>query len=71
MPKTPQHTHGSSEQLWGNVQKLIILPSGQPAMVVVAYYMAVGHGVWKTSEPLPDLDQLLNIARHDPFVSAK
>ena len=39
-------------------------------MVVVAC-MAVGHGVWKTSEPLSDLDQLLNIAKHDPFVSAK
>ena len=31
----------------------------------------MGHGVWKTSEPLSDLDQLLNIAKHDPFVSAK
>ena len=33
--------------------------------------MAVGHGVWKTSEPLSDLDQLLNIVKNDPFVSAK
>ena len=39
-------------------------------MVVVAC-MAVGRGIWKTSEPLSDLDQLLNIAKHDPFVSAK
>ena len=39
--------------------------------MVVVVYMAVGHGVWKTSEPLSDLDQLLNIAKHDPFVSAK
>ena len=31
----------------------------------------VGHGVWKTSESLSDLDQLLNIAKHDLFVSAK
>ena len=41
-----------------------------PAMVVVAC-MAVGCGVWKTSEPIFDLDQLLDIAKHDPFVSAK
>ena len=33
--------------------------------------VAVGHGVWKTSEPLSDLDQLLNIAKHDPFMSAR
>ena len=40
--------------------------------MVVAANMAVGHGVWKTSEPLSDMDQLLNIAqKHDPFVNAK
>ena len=38
-------------------------------MVVVAC-MAVGHGIWKTSEPLSDLDYLLNIAKYDPIVSA-
>ena len=39
--------------------------------MVVVTCMAVGHGVWKTFEPLSDLDQLLNIAKHDPFVGAK
>ena len=39
-------------------------------MAVVAC-MAVGHGVWKTTEPLSDLDKLLNIVKHDPFVSAR
>ena len=31
----------------------------------------VWHGVWKTSEPLSDLDQWLNIAKHDPNVNAE
>ena len=39
-------------------------------MAVVAW-MPVWHGVWKTSEPLSDLDQWLNIAKHDPNVNAK
>ena len=33
--------------------------------------MPVGHGAWKASEPLSDLDQLLSIAMHDPNVNAK
>ena len=39
-------------------------------MAVVAW-MPVWHGVWKTSEPLSDLDQWLNIAKHDPNVNAE
>ena len=33
--------------------------------------MPVGHGAWKASEPLSDLDQLLSIVKHDPNVNAK
>ena len=33
--------------------------------------MPAGHGAWKASEPLSDLDQLLSIAMHDPNVNAK
>ena len=33
--------------------------------------MPVGHGTWKASEPLSDLDQLLSIAKYDPNVNAK
>ena len=33
--------------------------------------MPVGHGAWKASEPLSDLDQLLSIAKHDPNVNAE
>ena len=69
MPKTPQHTHGSSQQLWGKFPHLLILAS-RIAVVSVAC-MPVGHGAWKTSEPLSDLDQLLSIAMHDPNVNAK
>ena len=36
-------------------------------MVSVAC-MPVGHGAWKASEPLSDLDQLLGIAKYDPNV---
>ena len=32
--------------------------------------MPVGHGAWKASEPLSDLDQLLSIVKHDPNVNA-
>ena len=32
--------------------------------------MPVGHGAWKASEPLSDLDQLLSIVKHDPNVTA-
>ena len=31
----------------------------------------VARGVWKTSEPLFDLDQWLNIAKHGPNVNVK
>ena len=41
------------------------------AVVSVACNMPVGHGTWKASEPLSDLDQLLRIAKHDPNVNAK
>ena len=40
-------------------------------VVAVVACMPVWHGVWKTSEPLSDLDQWLNIAKHDPNVNAK
>ena len=33
--------------------------------------MPVGHGAWKASEPLSDLDQLLSIVKHDPNMNAK
>ena len=33
--------------------------------------MPVWHDVWKTSGPLSDLDQWLNIAKRDPNVNAK
>ena len=33
--------------------------------------MPVGHGAWKASDPLSDLDQLLSIAMYDPNVNAK
>ena len=33
--------------------------------------MPVGHGAWKASEPLSDLDQLLSIVMHDPNANAK
>ena len=47
-------------------------PSDPPqiAAVLVAC-MPVGHGAWKASEPLSDLDQLLSIVKHDPNVNAK
>ena len=34
-------------------------------------HVLVGHGAWKASEPLSDLDQLLSIVKHDPNVNAK
>ena len=40
-------------------------------VVAVVAWMPVWHDVWKTSEPLFDLDQWLNIAKHDPNVNAK
>ena len=41
-----------------------------PRAVVLVACMPVGHGAWKASEPLSDLDQLLSIAKHDPNVNA-
>ena len=56
-------------------ESLKILPfwPSEAALGVVAVVarMPVWHGVWKTSEPLFDLDQWLNIANHDPNVNAK
>jgi len=47
-------------------------PSDPPRIAVVSVaYMPVGHGAWKASEPLSDLDQLLSIVKHDPNVNAK
>ena len=47
-------------------------PSDPSRIAVVSVAcMPVGHGAWKASEPLSDLDQLLSIAMHDPNVSAK
>ena len=47
-------------------------PSDPPRIAVVSVAcMPVGHGTWKASEPLSDLDQLLSIAMHDPNVNAK
>ena len=40
-------------------------------VVAVVACMPVWHDVWKTSEPLSDLDQWLNIAKRDPNVNAK
>ena len=38
-------------------------PSDPPRIAVVSVaYMPAGHGAWKASEPLSDLDQLLSIA---------
>ena len=46
-----------------------LTPRGSPWFSVAC--MPVGHGAWKASEPLSDLDQLLSIAMHDPNVNAK
>ena len=47
-------------------------PSDPSRIAVVSVAcMPVGHGAWKASEPLSDLDQLLSIAMHDPNVNAK
>ena len=40
-------------------------------VVTAVACMPVWHGVWKTSEPLSDLDQWLNIAKHDPNVNTR
>ena len=47
-------------------------PSDPPRIAVVSVAcMPVGHGTWKASEPLSDLDQLLSVAKYDPNVNAK
>ena len=46
--------------------------SDPPRIAVVSVAcMPVGHGAWKASEPLSDLDQLLSIVKHDPNVNAE
>ena len=68
-------TQSGPHQLWGKFENLTILALGASeatlGVVAVVAWMPVWHGVWKTSEPLSDLDQWLNIAKHDPNVNAK
>ena len=61
-----------SQQLWGKFSHLLILASDPPRIAAVSVAcMPVGHGAWKASEPLSDLDQLLSTVKHDPNVNAK
>ena len=72
MPEVYKNIPGCSHHLWGKVEKLIILAlGGWLGHHHRGVLMAVGHGVWKCSEPLFGQVQWLGIAIHDPIGSSE
>ena len=72
MPEAYENIPGCPYHLWGKVEKLAILAlGGWPGHHHRGVLMAVGHGVWKCSEPLFDQIKWLGIAIHDPLGSSE